>query len=95
MLPYFHCFPNLASTLRIHLAHQAHLQTLSQNHKMLQISLQIFQACFKQKSGQVKTIRSSGGWPGLSGGVVPRAVHQAIHQAVEYHLGVDGLAAGG
>ena len=77
MLPYFHCFPNLASTLRIHLALQAHLQ--------------IFQTCFKQKSGQVKTIRSSGGWPGLSGGVVPRAVHQAV----EYHLGVGGLVAGG
>ena len=33
MLPYFHRFLNLASTLRIHLARQAHLQTLSQNHK--------------------------------------------------------------
>ena len=45
MLPYFHRFLNLASTLRIHLARQAHLQTLSQNHKTLQISSQIFQTC--------------------------------------------------
>ena len=48
MLPYFHRFLNLASTLRIHLARQAHFQTLSQNHKTLQISSQIFQTCSKR-----------------------------------------------
>ena len=47
MLPYFYRFPNLASTLRIHLDRQAHLQTLSQNHKTLQISSQIFQTSSK------------------------------------------------
>ena len=51
MLPYFHRFLNLASTLRIHLARQAHLQTLSQNHKALQISSQIFQTCSNLRVG--------------------------------------------
>ena len=49
MLPDFHRFLNLASTLRIHLARQAHLQTLSQNHKTLQISSQIFQTHSKNQ----------------------------------------------
>ena len=49
ILPYFHRFLNLASTLRIHLARQAHLQTLSQNHKTLQISSQIFQTYSKEE----------------------------------------------
>ena len=47
MLPYLHRFLNLASTLRIHLARQAHSQTLSQNHKTLKISSQIFQTYSK------------------------------------------------
>lgn len=47
MLPYLQRFPNLASTLRIDLARQAHSQTLSQNHKALKISSQIFQTYSK------------------------------------------------
>ena len=78
MLPYFHRFLNLASTLRIHLARQAHLKTLSQNHKTLQISAQIFQTYSKQKEylalgqnaakirgGEASGARLRQWWPGL------------------------------
>ena len=60
VLPYFHRFLNLASTLRIHLARQAHLQTLSQNHKTLQISSQIFQTCSKKERTFIYITKSGG-----------------------------------